>query len=364
MNLSEKSRTHIDQCRFCWMCRHICPVGNATGQERNTARARALGLSLVVRDAMELKDVVDNLYECAGCGACVKECVTGWDPVAFTKEARLQALLDGVTPDYIRKLIDNCLDCGNAYGAAVTDEALKSAIADHQERTDLLLFLGTDARTQVPGAAVNAIRLMEKLNVPFTVLEDEPESGNQLDYLTGASEETHRQMVHCASKISDFATVVAFDPADAKVMLREYKEWQVPCSAKIRTFTSFLAEQLKAGALQLKQTGRAVTYQDPFQLARDLTETEEPRALISACAELHEMLLNRKDTMWAGNILMAQYIPQTIQKVAADRLQNVLGVDQSVIVTASVSEYAALKSVVQDSVTVLSIEELLLEVAK
>ena len=54
MNLSEKSRTHIDQCRFCWMCRHICPVGNATGQERNTARARALGLSLVVRGAMEL----------------------------------------------------------------------------------------------------------------------------------------------------------------------------------------------------------------------------------------------------------------------------------------------------------------------
>ena len=47
------------------MCRHICPVGNATGQERNTARARALGLSLVVRGAMELKDVVYNLYECA-----------------------------------------------------------------------------------------------------------------------------------------------------------------------------------------------------------------------------------------------------------------------------------------------------------
>lgn len=364
MNLSEKSRTHIDQCRFCWMCRHICPVGNATGQERNTARARALGLSLVVRGAMELKDVVDNLYECACCGACVKECVTGWDPVSFTKDARLQALLDGVTPEYITKLIDNCIDRGNAYGAVVTDEALRDAMAHHSAKTDLLLFLGTDARTQVPAAAVNAIRLMEKLNVPFTVLADEPESGSQLDFLTGASDETRRQMTECANAIDGYADVIAFDPADAKVMLREYKEWQIPCHANVHTFTAFLAAQVQSGALKLAQTGRAVTYQDPFQLARDLAETDAPRALISACAELHEMLLNRKDTMWAGNILMAQYIPLTIQKVAADRIENALGVGQHTIVTASVSEYAALKAVPQTDVTVLSLEELLLEAAQ
>ena len=49
MNMSDKCKTHVDSCRFCWMCHHICPIGNATGLERNTARARALGLSLVNR---------------------------------------------------------------------------------------------------------------------------------------------------------------------------------------------------------------------------------------------------------------------------------------------------------------------------
>ena len=88
MNLSEKAKKHIDPCRFCWMCRHICPVGNATGQERNNARARALCLSLVARGAESEEAVADNVYECALCGACVKECVTGWDPVMFTLEAR------------------------------------------------------------------------------------------------------------------------------------------------------------------------------------------------------------------------------------------------------------------------------------
>ena len=38
MNITEKAKNIIDNCRFCWMCRHVCPIGNATGLERNTAR--------------------------------------------------------------------------------------------------------------------------------------------------------------------------------------------------------------------------------------------------------------------------------------------------------------------------------------
>ena len=68
MLLTKKSNEIIDSCRFCWMCRHICPIGNATGQERNNARARALSLSLVNRNAAELSgSVADNIYECARC---------------------------------------------------------------------------------------------------------------------------------------------------------------------------------------------------------------------------------------------------------------------------------------------------------
>ena len=116
MIMSEKCKQHVDSCRFCWMCHHICPVGNATGQERNTARARALGISLVNREAIDLSEIMDNIYECATCGACVHDCVTGWDPVMFTKEARLQAALEDKLPAYINTLVDNCLDTGNAYG--------------------------------------------------------------------------------------------------------------------------------------------------------------------------------------------------------------------------------------------------------
>ena len=167
MNLSEKSKQHVDSCRFCWMCHHICPIGNATGHERSTARARALGISLVNRGAMELSEIMDNIYECSTCGGCVNVCVTGWDPVMFTRETRLQAALEGKLPAYIEKLADNCIRTGNAYGEEEIAPELAEAIADHKAQTDTLLLLGVDARFKVPDQAVKAIRVLEQAGISF-----------------------------------------------------------------------------------------------------------------------------------------------------------------------------------------------------
>ena len=37
---SEKSKKNADACRFCWMCRHLCPVQLVTGKETNPPRAK------------------------------------------------------------------------------------------------------------------------------------------------------------------------------------------------------------------------------------------------------------------------------------------------------------------------------------
>lgn len=359
MRISEKCKEHIEACRFCWMCHHICPIGNATGLERNTAKARALGLSLVNREALSLDDVVDNLYECATCSACVHDCVTGWDPVMFTKEARLQAALEGALPEYINVLIDRCLETGNAYGKTEVSAELAQAVARHAAKTELVLFLGVDARYQVPQAAVRAIEVLEKANVAFTVLVDEPASGQQLEYLISAANETKEQMAACANKLNAYQKVIAYDPQDAKVFKREYKEWGVGLEAEVVTFTAFLARLLESGKLAVSRTDKEVTYQDPFQLSRDLGETAEARKVIEACATLKEMLCHGENTMWAGNILMKEWMETVIVDVARCRIRNAKGVGAETIVTASVSEYASLKAVKQNDVEILSIEELI-----
>ena len=95
-------------------------------------------------------------------------------------------------------------------------------------------------------------------------------------------------------------------------------------------------------------------------MARDLDEVEEARKIIGAYRTVREMLCNRKDTMWAGNILMAEWMPDVMKQVAADRIANARSVKADTLVTASVSEYKSLRAVEQDDVKILSLEEMIL----
>lgn len=358
--MNKTCKTHVDACRFCWMCRHICPIGIATGQERNNARARALALSLVERGALEPEEAVENLYECALCGACTKECVTGWDPVQFTRAARLDAALAGTLPASIGRLVDRCIERGSAYAPAGAGGALERAAAAHREPTDTLLFLGVDAREKAPDAAAAAIRTVERTGLAFTVLADEPPSGWQLNDLIGAAEETAQQMRACTAALNRFARIVVYDPQDLRVFRREYAELRLGLAAKTASFPAFLAQMLDEGRLSPVQSGRRAVLQDPFQLARDLDETQPARRVAGAYARCGEMLLHGKDAMWAGNLLMREWLPHVMEQTARGRLKNAEAVGAELLVTASVSEYASLKAVSQTAVRVVSLEELVL----
>jgi len=342
------------------MCHHICPIGNATGQERSTPRARALGLSLVNREAMDLSEVMDNVYECATCGACVHECVTGWDPVMFAKEARLQAALEDKLPSYINTLLDNCLEFGNAYGKTELCQSLSESVKAHAAKKDILFFLGADARFMACKQALSAIEVLEGAGVDFSLLENEPASGAQLEFLIGKADETKSAMAACAEVLGKYKTVVIYDPEDAKTVKQLYKEYGIEVKASVVTYTAFLASLLKEGKLKAKMSEREVVFQDPYQLARDLEETEEAREVISAFAKLSEMHLNRKETIFAGNILMAQYMPEVIKNVAKRRIFNAKSIGAKVMVTASVSEYTALKSAEQSEIEIISLDDLIL----
>lgn len=354
MNFSQKAKEHIDSCRFCWMCHHVCPVGNATGQERCTARARALGLSMVARDAIDYsEDIINNVYECTLCGACMTDCVTGWDPVMFTKEARLGAALDGKLPEYVLKMINNLAEKGNIYGAD------KNKNIPVLEDNETLFFLGEDTRAK--GCAKSAVELLQKAGVKFALLENEPNSGASMNFLVGAAAETKAVMENCAKVLSSYKTVICYDPYDADVMLREYKEWDINLKAEVKTFTAFVAELIKSGALKVKNSGKTFTPQDNPYLARDLEETEPIREILSACGNVNEMLLNKEHTVLAGQLIMGEYMNDIIEKVAADRWINAKNMDAKILVTASTAEYEYLSRTKPEGMNVMKIEEVVLQ---
>ncbi len=364
MQFTQKSKEHIDSCRFCWMCHHVCPIGNATGQERNTARARALGLSLVMRDAIEYSDdIINNVYECSLCGGCMTDCVTGWDPVMFTREARLGAALDGKMPEYVEKLLDNIENSGNIYGEKEICDCLKDAIRDLPEKAEVLFFIGKDGAYKAACKAAKAVELLKKANVDFTVHKYEPNSGYDMDFLIGAAAETKALMEKTAAELNKVGAkkIVCYDPADAKIFLREYKEYGIALDAEVVTFTAFLAELISEKKLTVKNNGLEYTPQDSPLLARDLEETAPIREILSACGTVKEMLLNKEYTMLAGNLIMNEYIPDVMKLVAENRWNNAETAEAKILVTASPAEYAMLSATKNDNIKLITIEEAILE---
>jgi Fe-S oxidoreductase len=82
-------------------------VGLKTGKEINTPRAKALLLSLVERGTKFDADMARSMYECVLCGACTNDCVTGFDPSVYIREARSSvAALELLPPGVVAVLVN------------------------------------------------------------------------------------------------------------------------------------------------------------------------------------------------------------------------------------------------------------------
>lgn len=356
MNITEKAKGIIDSCRFCWMCRHVCPIGNATGQERNTARARALGCSLVVRGATELKEIADNIYECTLCGACTNNCVTGWDPKVFIQELKTEIVLNGVAPDYVLALFEKYQKSGNVYGATVCDcpgEVFKT-------KSDVCLFVGQDALYKSPESVKNAVALLGKAGVKV-VVDQNQDSGAALWFLTGKTQETQNAAKNCAQTLNKYKTVIVYDPVDLALLRHEYNEWGIGVKAKIVGFNEYVLGLIESGALKIKKSNREYSLQDNYAYARELDDVHTGRKLIERVGVVKEMLLVGKEANLAGQLIMAEYMPDVIEKVARERWTNAINMDCKTLVTENPAEYVMLKVTAPDGCRVLSIEEMLLE---
>lgn len=357
MNITEKAKNIIDNCRFCWMCRHLCPIGNATGHERNTARARAMAISLVARGATTVDEVIDNVYECSLCGACTNNCMTGFDPKVFVQETKTNAILNGVIPAYIAKLLEKYQATGNVYG-----EKVCACLSDMlSTKSDVLLLVGQDALYKSVASVKNAVEVLKKAGVTVAVDEKSNDTGAALWFLTGKTEETRKAAENCAAILNTYKTVVVYDPVDLKLMLHEYKEWGIEVKAQVVGFNEYLLGLIEAGKLNVKKSAKEYTVQDNYAYARDLDETETVRKLVEKAGVNKEMLLNRKEANMAGSLIMHEYMPEVQLHVASDRWLNAKNMDCFTVVTENPAEYELLKATAPEGFKVISVEEMILE---
>jgi len=102
----EKHLDVINACRFCFMCRHLDPVGNVTFREADTPRGRALICDRVRMDAANLSnaDFIDTLYRSALSAANRFHCVSSYDETGLVLAARRDIVEAGLAPAAVTAL--------------------------------------------------------------------------------------------------------------------------------------------------------------------------------------------------------------------------------------------------------------------
>lgn len=342
--ISQNALHHAEKCRFCWMCRHLCPIQHQTGKELNTPRAKGLLLSMVNKGAQSFdKDMAEAMYECLLCDACTNDCATGYQPPLFIREARTEAVVRELAPAAVMKLIDNALETGNIYGVEKPSYA--------QEGTDVLVYVGEVAAIQVPEMAKNLLKILEKAGVSAKVLAEEPATGVMLGDLMGYTEEVRQQAQACAAAINETGLpVVVLDSYDAEIMKQKYPEWGCEIKTDITTATAYVAGLIEAGKLEGKAAnGIKGACHDDDRLARTFHEFQPVRAIAKAAGyELGEMFNREKLAKSCGSAVAYGYMPELVTKVAAGRWEDLKRTDCETMLTANPEVYLCLSTCVPE----------------
>lgn len=344
--ISQNALHHAEKCRFCFMCRHLCPIQLQTGKEINTPRAKGLILSMVDKGTQEFDEsTAQAMYECLLCDACVNDCATGYQPPLYIREARSEAIVNSTAPAAVMQLIENIENTGNIYGMQ------KPSFA--QDGTDVLVYVGEVAACKVPQMAKSLLSLLEKAGVSAKVLDNEPASGAMLADLMGYVDEVAAQAKNCADAINatNLKTVVVLDSYDAEIMKQHYAQWGCEPSAEIVTATAYVAKLIEEGKLSAKaDLGVLGACHDDDRLARTFHEFAPLRTIAKAAGyDLTEMFNKERLAKSCGTAVALAYMESIITKVAAGRWDDLMRTQAKVMLTANPQAYLCLEQAIPDT---------------
>ena len=292
----------IDACRFCFMCRHVCTMGLASGKESDTPRGRALILFKVLRGHTEYNaDLVRSIYRCCLCGVCQTWCKGDYKPPEAILAARRDIVEMGQEPEAARQIKQNLLETGNPFGLPATERFRNLDLAEASGAADgeVLYYVGCHTAYRREEIAQAMLRIFRHCGIPFRMLDGETSTGAPLSVLGYASEA--RQMAEkLAGEIRQTGcrAVVTACPSSFDALKHDYAAMGIDMDGiEVLHATEYLDRLLMEGRLKLANPlNQAVTLLDSDRLGRFNGIFDAPRRLLQAIpgADLKEMSWTRE----------------------------------------------------------------------
>lgn len=312
-----------DNCRYCLMCRHVCPVEHVTRMETLSPHGWGLTIASVRRGLLDWNaDTVDVLYSCADCGTCRADCVTNQPLPEAIAAARAEVAEQGFAPPVAYELDETLQAWGNPY----TEEAPGQA----DMRGPVALFVGDAALHLWPEALDAALQLLGAVSIKPTLVG----IGRNNGYLASSLGFPKTASKLARATIDEILTtgakrMLVLTPGDYFAFDQLYDErlgieW--PEDVELQETIPFLAQQFEAGEVTFRQSSKsaAYAYVDPTHSVRVKTRYEAPRKLLKAVMPTtgRELYWRHEHTHPCGNLALQFTQPHIANHLTYARLAD------------------------------------------
>jgi Fe-S oxidoreductase len=272
----------VDRCRYCLMCRHVCPVTHVTRNEATSPHGWGLLLASVERGLAVWNDnTVDILYQCSDCGLCQAHCVTDQPLPLAINAGRAEVASRRLAPAVVYELQQKLQKWGNPY-----QEVTPPEVSDRAEAVLVVGAVGHYFQTETVSAAIKLLATAGVEVMPIAVGRESPYLANTL----GLPDEARAlgQATLAEIERADAKRVFVLSPGDIysyRVLLHTLGlSW--PEGVELLEVTPYLAAQLEAGRLAFNPARLAAyTFYDPDQTVRVPGRWAAPRQLLAALSQ-------------------------------------------------------------------------------
>ena len=331
MSLADHAPVY-ELCRYCLMCRHVCPVGRTTKREANTPHGWALLIASVDRGQLQWDtEAVDTLYECAQCGLCLSNCVTERPLPSAIAAARAEVFSAGAAPAAVVALDARLRQWGNPYREVEPVAASGTAPA--------ALFVGAAAQHLRPQTMAAASKLLGVLGIEH-VLVGAGLSSAYLPFALGLRE-TARMLAKAALKeivAAGCSRLIVLTPEDARAFSDALPELglQLPDGVELVDLMALLAPGVQAGCRTFHPVDSTFTYHDPVHSPHFPGRSAQARRVISAVFRqpVREMFWREGRAAPGGAVGGLEFThPALAERMAHDRLSEALSTGAELLVT-------------------------------
>jgi Fe-S oxidoreductase len=345
----------LSTCINCRFCLPSCPRFDITsGDISQGASGITRALYYTVKwgetDRETLQELRDILYSCMTCKNCEVACKnlsTGTKLVDAIEKGRQLLIEEMVGPmPQQKEVLEYLLRYGNPYGTqpSVREEWLRELnvpLFSQDTGTEVLFYVGCTAfhDAAVKNMAESIIKLLEKAQVRFGVLEDEVCCGNPALGMgeLGLFEELCEKNVEQFQKLG-VRHIVTLSPHCFDTLVNRYPE-EALAGVKVAHYSQFLADLIEQKRLVFKsRLDKRVVYQDPCYLGRHNDIYDAPRKALNSIPgiELVEFPRAMVDSLCCGGGGGRMWVDfaSEIDRIANLRVKEALAVGAEIIATA------------------------------